>query len=523
MKASVPFGKKGEDLMPAEERKIVIIGAGPAGLTAALECLRRGVGHVTVIEQEDLVGGISRTVAHNGNRMDIGGHRFFSKSGEVMDWWAGILPVEGEGTPPASAETLDRIILLRHRLSRIFYLRKFFSYPISLSGETVRNLGLKRMLAIGVSYIRACLFPIKPEKSLEDFIVNRFGRRLYETFFRDYTQKVWGVPCKDIAADWGAQRIKGLSITRVLAHAFRRLLPSSGGIDQKHVETSLIERFWYPKYGPGSLWEAVADEVRALGGEVLMGQRVSRVHWQHADGHARVSGVSVCDAQGREILLPCSHCISSMPLRDLIRQLGDGVPEPVRQVAEGLVYRDFMTVGVLSKRLGNTRDGQPLQDNWIYVQEPDVFVGRIQLFHNWSPWLVADKSKFWLGMEYFASEGDQLWTMPDEEFTALAVRELVKLGFVRAEDVEDTVLLRVPKAYPAYFGSYGRVGEIQTFLDGIENLYPVGRNGMHRYNNMDHSMLSAMRTVDCISGHGEKSAIWKINAEQEYHETRSNA
>ena len=488
-----------------------------------LELLRKGYTNVTVVEMSSQVGGISRTHIHHGNRMDIGGHRFFSKSENVMRWWAGILPVEGQGTPLLSAESCDRIILQRNRLSRIFYIKKFFSYPISLNMATLKNLGFTRVVKIGCSYIKAMLFPIKHEKTLEDFIVNRFGRALYETFFRDYTYKVWGVPCNKIAADWGAQRIKGLSVTRVLVHAIKKFFSSPQSIEQKNIETSLIERFWYPKYGPGSLWEAVADEVRALGGEVLMGQRVSRVHWEHADGHARVSGVSVCDAQGREILLPCSHCISSMPLRDLIRQLGDGVPEPVRQVAEGLVYRDFMTVGVLSKRLGNTRDGQPLQDNWIYVQEPDVFVGRIQLFHNWSPWLVADKSKFWLGMEYFASEGDQLWTMPDEEFTALAVRELVKLGFVRAEDVEDTVLLRVPKAYPAYFGSYGRVGEIQTFLDGIENLYPVGRNGMHRYNNMDHSMLSAMRTVDCISGHGEKSAIWKINAEQEYHETRSRA
>lgn len=519
MKVSALFGGGQGEKMSSDDKKIVIIGGGPAGLTAALELLRRGIRSVTVVEKDAQVGGISRTVVHNDNRMDIGGHRFFSKSQEVMDWWAEILPVEGEGTPPALPDELDRIILLRRRLSRIFYLRKFFSYPIALSMGTLRNLGLSRVAGIGLSYAKACLRPIKPEQTLEDFIVNRFGRRLYETFFRDYTHKVWGVPCNAIAADWGAQRIKGLSIVRVLTHAVKNMLGSSASIAQKDIETSLIERFWYPKLGPGSLWETVADMVRELGGTILMESRVTALNWKQDDGRVRIVGVDVLHADGRKQTLPCTSCISSMPLRELVEQLGDVVPPAVRQVAHGLVYRDFMTVGVLVRRLGRDGAHADLKDNWIYIQEPDVHVGRIQLFHNWSPWLVADQSKFWLGMEYFATEGDELWSMSDADFIEMAVNELGKLGFATAADVEDTVLLRVPKAYPAYFGSYDRIGEVQCFLNSVPNLYPVGRNGMHRYNNMDHSMLSAIRTVECILGDREdKAAIWDVNVEKEYHE-----
>lgn len=494
----------------------VVIGAGPAGLTAALELLRKGYTNVTVVEMSSQVGGISRTHIHHGNRMDIGGHRFFSKSENVMRWWADILPVEGQGMPPLSAESCDRIILQRNRLSRIFYIKKFFSYPISLNMATLKNLGFTRVVKIGCSYIKAMLFPIKHEKTLEDFIVNRFGRALYETFFRDYTYKVWGVPCNKIAADWGAQRIKGLSVTRVLAHAIKKFFSSPQSIEQKNVETSLIERFWYPKLGPGSLWEAAAEEIQKTGGRLIMEARATGLLRDARNGH--ITGVSIRHADGRTEILHCDHCITSMPLSELIEQLGDSVPASVREVARGLVYRDFMTVGVLLKKLNGDTD---LKDNWIYIQEPDVHVGRLQLFHNWSPWLLQNPDKRWLGMEYFATEGDALWNLSDEEMISLAIRELEKLGFAKRSDVEDAVLLRVPKAYPAYFGTYARIKEIQEFIDTIPNLWPVGRNGMHRYNNMDHSMLTAMETVKYIdSGKTAKRDIWKINSESAYHESK---
>ena len=360
------------------------------------------------------------------------------------------------------------------------------------------------------------LFPIKHEKTLEDFIVNRFGRALYETFFRDYTYKVWGVPCNKIAADCGAQRIKGLSVTRVLAHAIKKFFSSPQSIEQKNIETSLIERFWYPKLGPGSLWEAAAEEIQKTGGRLIMEARATGLLRDDRNGY--ITGVSIRHADGRTEILHCDHCITSMPLSELIEQLGGSVPASVREVARGLVYRDFMTVGVLLKKLNGDTD---LKDNWIYIQEPDVHVGRLQLFHNWSPWLLQNPDKRWLGMEYFATEGDALWNLSDEEMISLAIRELEKLGFAKRSDVEDAVLLRVPKAYPAYFGTYARIKEIQDFIDTIPNLWPVGRNGMHRYNNMDHSMLTAMETVKYIdSGKTAKRDIWKINSESAYHESK---
>lgn len=500
---------------------VVIMGGGPAGLTAALELIRSGRRNVVVIELESQVGGISRTVRYNGNRMDIGGHRFFSKSDAVMDWWQRILPLEGTSTP----EKDDDVLLVRSRLSRIFYLRKFFDYPISLRWATLRNLGASRVFSMGLDYLKSVLFPIRPEKSLEDFFINRFGRKLYETFFRDYTQKVWGVPCGEISADWGAQRIKNLSIFRVLRHAVMRQLKNSAGVRQKGTDTSLIEQFLYPKYGPGQLWETAARKIREAGGQVLLRHQVTGIAM--TDGV--VSGVHVRNIDtGKTTLIPCSAAVSSLPVKELVAML-DAAPPPVREISNGLVYRDFITVGLLCRGLSIDGEGNAggsravIKDNWIYVQEPDVFLGRIQIFNNWSPWLVRDPATVWLGLEYFATEGDALWEMPDKDFIDMSVNELISLGFIRKEDVLDATILRVKKAYPAYFGSYPRMAIVREYLNSIPNLYPVGRNGMHRYNNMDHSMLSAMRAVACILDPTlDKTTIWKINEDQTYHESKEN-
>ena len=533
----------------ADKKIAVIAGAGPAGLTAALELLRTTDVKPLIFEAEDVIGGISRTARYNGNRMDIGGHRFFSKSDTVMDWWQGILPLQGaaskddiaigrsvplvEGGP--DPEQTDYVMLCRSRLSRILFLRKLFDYPVSLNGDTIRNLGLWRMFKIGMSYIKVQLLPARKEKSLEDFMINRFGVELYRTFFRDYTEKVWGVPCSKISPDWGGQRIKGLSITKTVIHAVKQIFAGkkkSGAegadIRQKDTETSLIGQFLYPKYGPGQLWETVAEKVQQQGGEIHMKAKVVGVN-RSADGK-RVESVVVDSGNSTETV-PCDYFLSTMPVKELVAAMDNGmtpVPAEVKRVADGLVYRDFITVGLLLDKLlikNPAKPGTPesklkfVADNWIYVQESDVKLGRIQIFNNWSPYLVADPDKVWIGLEYFATEGDEMWRMPDADFIKFAIAELDKIDVARPEAVRDSVVFHIKKAYPAYFGTYGEFNKIREYVDPIDNLFLMGRNGMHKYNNMDHSMLAAMEVVKCIrENSSDKTALWNVNSEEDYHE-----
>jgi protoporphyrinogen oxidase len=514
----------------------VIIGAGPAGLTAAYELLERTNIRPIVIESSDSMGGISRTVHYKGNRIDIGGHRFFSKSDRVMQWWLNILPLQAAADPqqtiryqgrtttvaggsgPNPDET-DRVMLLRRRKSRIYFNRRFFDYPITLSPRTLKNLGIQRSLKIGLSFARSSLFPIRPERNLEEFFINRFGRELYATFFKSYTEKVWGVPCRDISAEWGAQRIKGLSITKAVWHFLKKLRPQSRDLAQKETETSLIEQFLYPKYGPGQMWDEVARVVRERGGEILTHHRAIRIH---TDGNRVRSVVVRRDSDGAELELPADYAFSSMPVRHLIRALDGAVPPDVAGIAEGLVYRDFITVGLLLEKLAVTeRDGGRIRDNWIYIQEPDVLVGRMQIFNNWSPYMVADRTKTWIGLEYFCYASDPMWSWPDEEMARLAAEELERIGLAKAADVIDSVVIRMPKTYPAYFGSYDRFETLRSFVDRFDNLYLVGRNGMHKYNNQDHSMLTAMTCVDnIVTGRADKSNVWDVNTEEDYLEEK---
>ena len=519
-------------------KKAVIIGAGPAGLTAASELLDKTDIIPVVLEASDTVVGISRTVQHNGNRMDIGGHRFFSKNQEIMDWWTRMMPLQGSrskddillglddkplapGGPDPEKE--DRVILLRHRVSRIFFLRKFFDYPISLSKNTFVNMGFGRTVKAGAGYL-AALIRKRPETSLENFYINRFGKPLYSMFFEDYTEKVWGVHPSQLGADWGSQRVKGISIAAVIKDMFNKALGRKAAQGDK-VETSLIEQFIYPKYGPGQLWETVAGDVEAKGGTIrkeaeavainVNGGHVTSVDWRAADGTLT-----------RE---ECDELLSSMPVKDLVAALrGIDIPEDVARIARDLPYRDFITVGICARKLKiknqtpiKTFDGR-VPDTWIYVQERDVKVGRLQIFNNWSPYMVKDyEHTMWIGMEYFCCEGDELWEMSDTDFIQMAVGELESIGIVDPEDVLDSCRVKVKKAYPAYFGSYYELDKVRSFLDGIDNLWCLGRNGQHRYNNMDHSMLSAMECVRNLSGGiRDKRNVWNVNTEKEYHETK---
>jgi protoporphyrinogen oxidase len=570
--------------MSKEQKTAVIIGAGPAGLTAALEFLRKTDVRPIVLEASQEIGGISRTIRYKGNRMDIGGHRFFSKSDRVMQWWMDLMPPEdsaaeisyqgkqrafpsglravavpahleeepplrglgpltheaatdddaGEGVSAESVaavvavpapESADLVMLVRPRKSRIYYLRRFFDYPIKLSRSTIENLGPVRMAKIGVSYGLSRVKPIKEEKSLEDFLINRFGRELYLTFFKSYTEKVWGTPCDKISAEWGAQRIKGLSLTTALKHfvkkAFTVLPKDADGkkdIAQKGTDTSLIERFLYPKFGPGQLWEHVADQVVALGGEIHMGLKVDAIVVEAQ----RVVAVEAVSDTGERRRFEGDYFLSTMPMRDLVRAMRTDVPPAVTEVSEGLQYRDFITVGVLANKLDVSEpDGGLIRDTWIYIQEPEVQIGRLQIFNNWSPYMLADPTKVWIGLEYFCYETDALWSMPDDELKRFAAGELETIGILKTSEVLDAHVVRVPKTYPAYFGTYDRFEELRAWVDTFENLYLVGRNGMHKYNNQDHSMLTAMAVVDGIAaGHVDKSAVWSINTEQEYHEEK---
>jgi protoporphyrinogen oxidase len=521
--------------MDAKTKTAIIVGAGPAGLTAAYELLTRTDIKPIVLERSDCMGGISRTVRYKGNRIDIGGHRFFSKSDRVMHWWLKRMPIEagadqaqslgyhgmtrdlsGLAADNSTENASDQVMLVRQRKSRIYFLRKFFDYPISLTKDTLLKLGVVRVLRVGFSYLRSAWFPLKNVQNLEQFFINRFGRELYRTFFKSYTEKVWGVPCQEISAEWGEQRIKGLSIKKTILHFLRKQFGRSSDIAQKQTETSLIERFLYPKYGPGQMWEAVAEEITSMGGEIVTNCEVVKV----CCGHLDVSAV-IARCQRNELReFSGDYFFSTMAVKDLIAAMDAAIPSNVQEVSHGLMYRDFITVGLLVKKLKVTeKNSKLIEDNWIYIQEPDVMAGRLQIFNNWSPYMVANPDYVWIGVEYFCNESDELWTKPNPEMAAFATAELDKIGIIAQEDVLDSVVIHMPKTYPAYFGTYDRFGEIRKFVDGFSNLFLIGRNGMHRYNNQDHSMLTAMLAVDnIVSGHADKTNLWEVNTEMEYHE-----
>ena len=514
---------------------VAVIGAGPAGLTAAYELLTRTDITPIVFEASDRIGGISCTVEHNGNRLDIGGHRFFSKSDRVMQWWLDRMPLQklaedevgiayqgqrrdldvpADGPDPHET---DRVMLLRERTSRIYWQQRLFEYPLSMSGSTMKNLGPERLVRSGASYLRSMIDPIRDEDTLEDFLINRFGRELYQTFFRSYTEKVWGVACDEIPAEWGAQRIKGLDIRKAISHAIGSRRRSSQDVAQHDVETSLIERFLYPKFGPGQMWEIVAQEIRDLGGEIRMNQRV--VGLQTDDD--RITGVTAVDTTtGEEHSTAVGMAVSSMPIPALFEALDTHPPADVAEVAADLPFRDFFTIGLLvdELRLPSAPGDDLIRDNWIYIQEPGVQIGRLQIFNNWSPWMVADPSKVWLGLEYFCYDTDPIWHQPDADLVQLGIRELAKIGVIDRDHVRDAVVVRVPKTYPAYFGAYRDFGIVQEWLQRFGNLHCVGRNGQHRYNNQDHSMLTAMLMVDRLTGADPTADIWSVNTEEEYHE-----
>ncbi|WP_457789972.1 NAD(P)/FAD-dependent oxidoreductase [Anaeromassilibacillus sp. SJQ-5] len=516
-------------------KKVIIIGAGPAGLTAAYELLRQsGDFEVVILEGGDDVGGISRTIRWHENRMDIGGHRFFSKDDTIMDWWRQIMPIQGApsiddkvlGRKKSLAdagpdpEKEDRVMLIRQRVSRIYYQKHFFDYPISMKPQTFRNMGFRQTVKAGFSYLHS-LFRKLPEDSLENFYINRFGRVLYSMFFEGYTEKLWGRHPRDISAEWGAQRVKGLSISAVIKDMCSKILPKS---KNRQVETSLIEEFIYPKFGPGQLWETVAAEIEDKGGRLLKNCQVTSL--TRKDN--RISGV-VYEHDGKPMEIEGDFVISSMPIKDLVAGLGDAVPDTIQRVASGLPYRDFVTVGLLVNKLNLENKtaiptlGNIVPDCWIYVQDIGVKLGRIQIFNNWSPYLVKDpEHTVWIGLEYFCEEGDDFWRMPEEDCVAFAIKELISMGILtQAEDVLDSHRERILKAYPAYFDTYAQIDELRDYLDGIENLYCVGRNGQHRYNNMDHSMATSFEAVRCIlTGDSSRQNLWNVNTEKAYHEEK---
>lgn len=523
-----------------KEKTAIIIGAGPAGLTAAYELVDKTDIKPIILETTADIGGISKTVNYKGNRIDLGGHRFYSKSDRVMQWWRNILPLQGAPSKddiilgksiPLSAEANapdpekdDHVMLTRSRLSRIFFLGKFFDYPISLTLRTISNLGILCTLKITLSYIKTRFFPIKDEKTLEDFFINRFGREVYSTFFRDYTEKVWGVPCTDIPSEWGAKRVKGLSISKAIIHAVKNVVSKDSSIGQKKVETTLIGQFMYPKLGPGQLWEEVARIVESKGGRLHLQHRVIGLTYQEN----RVVAVKVENETTGEIKsFESDYFFSTMPVKDLIAAMGELVPPDVRQTAKGLVYREFITAGLLLKKLkiGNQTKIKTINnivpDNWIYIQEREVKLGRLQIFNNWSPYMVKDKNTVWIGLEYFCTEGDELWNKSDEEFAEFAIDELAKINIIEKEDVLDSVVIRMPKTYPAYFGTYDRFDVIRNFTDRFENLFLIGRKGMHKYDSTDYYMLTAMTAVEnIINDVKTKDNIWTVKTEGEYSEEK---
>jgi protoporphyrinogen oxidase len=462
---------------------VVVIGAGPAGLTAAYALAKQGSARVTVLEGTDMVGGLSQTARYKGYRFDIGGHRFFTKIKPVEDLWHEILGAEFITVP---------------RLSRIHYKGTFFDYPLKAS-NALQGLGVVNAFRIVLSYVKWHYWPYPVEENFEQWVTNRFGRRLFEIFFKTYTEKVWGIPCTEIRAEWAAQRIQGLSLARAVLNA--TVLNNRG-----NAIKSLINEFRYPRLGPGQMWETCRDRIVERGHPVLMNHRVCALELEGG----RVTAVRATTPDGLRVF-PAKHVINTMPVRSLVRALSPAAPQPVQEAAEGLRYRDFLVVALILRR------ENLFPDNWLYIHTPGVQVGRIQNFNNWSAAMVPERGRTCLGMEYFCFRGDGLWNSSDEALVAQASRELEALGLATASDVVDGTVIRMPKAYPIYDEGYrNRLDVVRSYIDPIPNLHTVGRNGMHKYNNQDHSMMAAMLAVQNMQGASHD--IWNLNTDLDYHE-----
>lgn len=500
----------------SEKKKVIIIGAGPAGLTAAYELLQHPDFIPIVFEADSQVGGISKTVNYKGNRIDLGGHRFFSKVDKIKDWWLSFLPLADDRN---KTEDKEKTMLVRDRLSRIYFKKKFFNYPVSLNLKTLTGLGFFYSLKIFFSYLKIKIFPLKQERSLEDFFINRFGKELYRTFFKDYTEKLWGVPCSQIKPEWGAQRIKALSLTKTVLHALKKIFIKNNSFEQRGTETSLIEKFLYPKFGPGQLWEEVAKQIEGKGGVIKLNHKVIGINLEND----RVVSIKIENKMTHETYLETGdYFISSMPIKNLINAFNQIVSKEILDIANDLKYRDFITVGLLLKKAELSQQDNGLsKDTWVYMQEPGVKMVRFQIFNNWSPYLLAEQNKVWLGLEYVCDVADEIWQQDDQTTINFALSELSSVGVIKKENFLDAVVIKMEKAYPSYFGGYEKLNQIRNYLDKIPNLFLVGRNGLHRYNNMDHSMLTAMETVNNIIENKEtKDNIWAVNAEEEYHEKK---
>ncbi len=470
------------------KKKVVIIGGGPAGLTAAYQLSKMG-GESVVLEKDKVVGGISRTVNYKDYLFDIGGHRFFTKIKAAADMWK---------------EVLEKDMLRRKRLSRIYYNKKFFYYPLR-PVNALLGLGIWNSAMILISYMYAHVFPYKNEETFEQWVTNRFGKRLYNTFFKTYTEKVWGIPCSEIRAEWAAQRIKGLSLVSAIRNA---LLKQNKNQSKSTVIKTLIDAFDYPKYGPGMMWDTVSKVAQENGTKLHLEAEVEGILWD--ERNKKIEAVEV-NINGKTELFYGTDFISTMPVRELVQKMKPAVPKEVLEAANRLSYRDFLTVALVVNK------PELFPDNWIYIHDPSVRLGRVQNFKNWSPHMVPDQNTTCLGLEYFCFEGDDLWTMPDKDLVELGKREMETLKLLKMSDVVDGSVVRMPKAYPAYDSVYREMLDIVLgFIGDFDNLNLVGRNGMHRYNNMDHSMLTAMKAVENINGADHD--LWNINVEQEYHE-----
>lgn len=514
------------------KKKVIIIGAGPAGLSAAYKLLKEKKEDydILILEESNDIGGISKTVKYKGNRMDIGGHRFFSKDERVINFWKEVMPIQSkpaidykklkrkvsidkEGVDPSKT---DNVMLIRNRISRIYYLNKFFDYPISMKLQTFKNLGLIRTIKSALSYLKSMIFKRK-EDNLENFYINRFGKVLYSIFFEKYTEKLWGRSPSQISADWGAQRVKGLSIAVVLKDMFFNFFH----IKKKKVETSLIEEFYYPKYGPGHLWETVADKIIEMGGTILKNSEVTKINFKNN---------KIISVEANNKIYKADIFISSMPLSNLVTSLEGNkkVPKDILRIAAGLPFRDFVTVGFLVNKLKikNETNIKTLHnivpECWIYVQDSSVKLLRIQIFNNWSPYMVKNPTKnVWIGAEYTCSTEDELWTNTNKKTMNFVADELEKIGIINKKDIIDYHVEKIKKAYPSYFDTYNEIDKVIEYINKFSNLYCVGRNGQHRYNNMDHSILTSFEAINnIINNKTNKDNIWKVNTEKEYHEKK---